>query len=74
MTTTKTGDQAAANPEELPQGSDEHMGAVEGDRTDDKVNEGNPNGTGVDSNGMPNDPVATAEDRLGAIADGSEGG
>jgi hypothetical protein len=50
------------------------MGAVEGDRADDQPNEGNPNGPGVDSNGMPNDPIATYEDAVGANVDGSEGG
>ena len=74
MTTTKPEDKAAGKPEELPHGSDEHMGAVEGDRADDKVNEGNPHGPGVDSDGLPNDPIATFEDALGANVDGSEGG
>lgn len=49
-----------------------HKGALEGDRpTDEQV--GNPNGDGVDENGMPNDPVATAEDKIGANEDGSQG-
>ena len=39
-----------------------HKGAVEGDQpTDEQV--GNPHGDGVDANGLPNDPIATAEDR-----------
>ena len=50
------------------------MGAVEGDRPTDKPNQGNPNGPGVDSEGRPNNPVGTAEDRLGANLDESEGG
>jgi hypothetical protein len=74
MTTNKPGETADPKPEELPHGSDEHMGAVEGDRADDQPNEGNPNGPGVDSNGMPNDPIATYEDAVGANVDGSEGG
>jgi hypothetical protein len=53
--------------------SDEHMGAVEGDRDTDPQG-GNPNGTGIDSQGMPNDPVATCEDVLGANLDETEGG
>ena len=53
---------------------DEHIGAVEGNRPTDKPNQGNPNGTGVDDDGRPNDPVATAEDRLGANLDETEGG
>ena len=51
---------------------DDHKGALEGDRPDDKQ-VGNPNGEGVDSNGLPNDPVATAEDRIGANVDESQG-
>jgi hypothetical protein len=50
-----------------------HKGAVEGDRPDDKQM-GNPNGDGIDDQGMPNDPVATAEDSIGAREDGTEGG
>jgi hypothetical protein len=52
---------------------DAHKGAVEGDRPEDKQM-GNPHGRGVDEEGMPNDPVATAEDAIGARADGTEGG
>jgi hypothetical protein len=48
-------------------------GAVEGDRPEDKQM-GNPNGNGIDDQGMPNDPVATAEDAIGARNDESEGG
>ena len=53
---------------------EDHMGAVEGDRPTDKPNQGNPNAPGVDAEGRPNDPVATAEDRIGANMDESEGG
>jgi hypothetical protein len=53
--------------------SDEHMGAVEGDRQTDEQ-QGNPHGSGVDDQGLPNDPIATCEDVLGANIDGSEGG
>ncbi len=53
---------------------DEHIGAVEGDKATDQPNQGNPSGTGVDDQGRPNDPVATAQDRLGANLDESEGG
>ena len=35
---------------------------------------GNPNGDGVDENGLPDDPIATAEDQLGAEVDETEGG
>jgi hypothetical protein len=54
--------------------SEEHMGAVEGDRPTDTPNQGNRNGPGVDENGLPNDPVATCEDALGANIDETEGG
>ncbi|MEO6212558.1 MAG: hypothetical protein ABIP65_02920 [Vicinamibacterales bacterium] len=53
---------------------DEHIGAVEGDTATDQPNQGNPSGTGIDDTGRPNDPVATAQDRLGANLDESEGG
>jgi hypothetical protein len=50
-------------------GSDEHMGAVEGDTATDPQG-GNPN---VDEHGKPIDSVAVCEDVLGANADGTEG-
>lgn len=50
------------------------MGAVEGDRPTDRPNQGNPNAPGVDGQGMPNDPVGTAQDRIGANQDEAEGG
>ena len=59
---------------EPDQGSDEHMGAVEGDSPTDVPNQGNANAPGVDDQGMPNDPIATCEDAIGANVDGSEGG
>lgn len=54
--------------------ADEHIGAVEGDRPTDRPNQGNPHGTGLDDQGMPNDPVATFEDVIGANVDETEGG
>lgn len=57
-----------------PVDADEHIGAVEGDRPTDSPNQGNPHGTGLDKNGLPNDPVATCEDVLGANLDETEGG
>jgi hypothetical protein len=53
---------------------DEHMGAVEGDRATDSPNQGNPNAPGVDAEGLPDNPVGTAEDRIGANLDETEGG
>jgi hypothetical protein len=56
------------------QDEDEHLGAVEGDQPSDTPNQGNPSGTGVDSDGLPNNPVGTAQDRIGANLDETEGG
>jgi hypothetical protein len=56
------------------QDPDEHIGAVEGDRATDSPNQGNPHGSGVDDQGMPNDPVAICEDVIGANVDETEGG
>jgi len=50
-----------------------HQGAIESDRPSQETNvDDRPEG--VDSNGLPNDPVATAQDRIGAHNDNSEGG
>jgi hypothetical protein len=49
-----------------------HKGAVEGDTPNDEQN-GNPHGDGVDENGLPDDPVAIAEDAEGANSDGTQG-
>ena len=57
-----------------PHHEDEHLGAVEGDKPSDQPNQGNPNGPGVDTDGLPNNPVGTAQDRIGANLDESEGG
>ena len=51
---------------------DVHKGAIEGDRPTDEQ-QFNPNGDGVDENGMPDDPVAIAEDVIGANEDESQG-
>ena len=66
MTQPKTNDPAHHD--------DEHLGAVEGDKPSDQPNQGNPSGPGVDSDGLPNNPVGTAQDRIGANLDESEGG
>ena len=47
-------------------------GAIEGDRPGDEQI-GNPHGNGVDDSGWPDDPIATAEDKLGANDDKSQG-
>jgi len=49
-----------------------HKGAIEGDRPSDEQNVSN-TGKGVDANGLPNDPVATAQDKEGANADSTQG-
>jgi hypothetical protein len=53
--------------------SDEHIGAVEGDRPTDPQ-QGNPNAPALDDQGLPNDPDAIAEDVIGANIDESGGG
>ena len=64
----------ANGPKTAQREDDEHIGAVEGDRPTDRPNQGNPNGPGVDDEGFPNNPVGTAEDRIGANLDEAEGG
>ena len=51
---------------------DVHKGAIEGDRPTDEQ-QFNPNGDGVNDEGLPDDPVATAEDAVGANEDESQG-
>ena len=53
--------------------SDEHIGAVEGDRPTDPQ-QGNPNAPALDAEGLPNDPDAIAQDVIGANLDETEGG
>jgi hypothetical protein len=51
---------------------DVHKGAIEGDRpTDEQI--GNPHGDGIDDQGLPDDPIATAEDKIGANEDETQG-
>lgn len=49
-----------------------HKGALEGDRPTDEQ-QGNPHGDGVNDEGLPDDPIATAEDEIGANEDESQG-
>jgi len=51
---------------------DVHKGAIEGDRPTDEQHS-NPHGDGVNTEGLPDDPVATAEDAIGANEDESQG-
>ena len=53
---------------------DHDKGAVEGDRPTDKQHSNRNAPDALDSNGMPKDRVAIAEDVIGANVDGSEGG
>jgi hypothetical protein len=59
-------------PKTLSDDPDVHKGAVEGDRPDQPQN-ANPHGPGVDDQGLPADPVAVAEDEIGANEDQSQG-
>jgi len=52
---------------------DVHKGAIEGDRPTDREQVGNPHGTGLDEDGLPDDPIAIAEDVEGANEDESQG-
>ncbi|OFW11116.1 MAG: hypothetical protein A3H96_26580 [Acidobacteria bacterium RIFCSPLOWO2_02_FULL_67_36] len=52
--------------------SDEHIGAVEGDRATDPQ-PGNQNADALDDEGLPSDRVKICEDALGANIDETEG-
>lgn len=52
--------------------ADEQKGAVEGDRPD-QPQMGNPHDAGIDEEGLPDDPIGTAEDVEGANADKTTG-
>ncbi len=59
----------ATRPHDDPDG---RKGAIEGDRpTDEQI--GNPHGDGVDDQGLPDDPIAIAEDQIGANEDETQG-
>ena len=70
----KPNDGSIVTPMATPQHDDPdaHKGAVEGEKPSDEQ-AGNPAGPGVDKNGLPNDPVATAQDKIGANEDESQG-
>jgi len=55
-----------------PRDPDVHKGTIEGDRPGDEQI-GNPQGDGVDADGLPDDPVATAQDQIGANEDETQG-
>ncbi len=52
--------------------NDIHKGAIEGDRPADEQF-GNENGNALDDNGLPNDQVAIAQDKIGANIDNTQG-
>jgi hypothetical protein len=52
---------------------DAHKGAIEGDRPTDALQYGNPHGDGLNEDGLPDDPIAIAEDQIGANEDESQG-
>jgi hypothetical protein len=53
--------------------SDEHLGAVEGDRSSDCPQQGHAAAPALDEEGLPNDSTAIAQDVIGANLDGTEG-
>ena len=59
-------------PTAPPRDPDANKGAVEGDRPGD-TQQGNPQGDGINAAGLPDDPVATAQDAIGANEDESQG-
>ena len=56
-----------------PVDSDQYKGAVEGDRPTDKQNSNENAPAALDSNGLPKDHVAIAEDVIGANEDQTQG-
>jgi hypothetical protein len=60
------------HPASVVHDPDGQKGAIEGDRPDDEQT-ANPHGDGVDDEGLPDDPVAVAEDVIGANVDKTQG-
>lgn len=56
-------------PKRPTKDNDIHKGATEEDRPGPE----RPSHPGLDKNGLPNDPVAIAQDALGAVEDKSQG-
>jgi hypothetical protein len=56
-------------PDETTEDNDIHKGATE----DDRPASGQSSHPGLDNNGLPNDPVAIAQDKLGANEDETQG-
>jgi hypothetical protein len=53
--------------------ADQHEGAVEGDKPADRPQHKNENAPGLDDQGLPNDEVKIAQDRIGANLDDTQG-
>ena len=53
--------------------ADAGKGAVESDRPDDRPQHGNPHGSALDEQGLPQDKTAICEDVIGANVDESQG-
>lgn len=70
--TTFTGALMTPMADKQQNDQDVHKGAVEGDRPTDQQHY-NPNDDGVNDEGLPDDPIATAEDVEGANADETQG-
>jgi hypothetical protein len=62
----------AGHPSQQSADPDRHKGAIEGDRPDDEQI-ANPHGDGLNDEGLPDDPIATAEDAIGANVDETQG-
>jgi len=52
---------------------DSHKGAVEGDKPQDRPQQGNANAPALDDEGMPDDCDKVAEDVIGATIDETQG-
>jgi len=50
-----------------------HKGAVESDRPGDRPQQGNPNAPALNEEGLPDDPLKIAQDRIGANEDQTQG-
>jgi len=61
-----------SDPRHQTPSEDDALGAVEGETPSDPQR-GNPQGPGIDSQGTPNSPIKTEEDRIGANLDETEG-
>ena len=61
------------NTENTVPAEDAGKGAVEGDRPDQPRQQGNPHGTALNDEGLPEDQTAICEDVIGANVDQTQG-